>query len=203
MLRCVLEPAESDGLFCSAPLGHVWCSAHIILHRRNKKRSPNVIRFVEKMSEHGLDGCLKLADCLSASLLLPYRSSPDITSKKRRGLGSESRACKSVTLQRRKSSMDGFTCWPRLKLQGGCGRPLWGGVGCDVVLVLGSWWFSSHWMMSAAVGELSDGSCVTKVASVATVSLSRTSPCWLHWLKPRQSLAIGWGSVRDAVRGSV
>ncbi|GAA6099205.1 peroxisome proliferator-activated receptor gamma coactivator 1-beta isoform X1 [Tachysurus ichikawai] len=47
---------------------------HITLHLCNEK-SPNVIQFAEKMSEHCLDGCLKLADCLSASLLPPYRSS--------------------------------------------------------------------------------------------------------------------------------
>lgn len=76
MLLYVLEPAESDGLFCSPkhPPGHVWCSMHITLHLRNEK-SPNVIHFAEKMSECSLDGCLKLADCLSASLHLPYRSS--------------------------------------------------------------------------------------------------------------------------------
>lgn len=78
MLLYVLEAAESDGLFCnhhpSPPTPPVWHSMHITLHLRNEK-SPNVIHFAEKMSECSLDGCLNLADCLSASLLLPYRSS--------------------------------------------------------------------------------------------------------------------------------
>lgn len=67
--------SQLSQMVCSVhPLRHVWCSMHITLHLRNEK-SPNVIHFAEKMSECSLDGCLKLADCLSASLLLPYRSS--------------------------------------------------------------------------------------------------------------------------------
>lgn len=107
MLLNVLEPAESYALFC--PPRHVWCSVHITLHVCNEK-SPNVIHFAEKMSERSLDGCLKLADCLSASLLFSYRSSQTPQARNIVAWDWNLTPASQSHYQRRKSSSDVFTC---------------------------------------------------------------------------------------------
>lgn len=121
---------------------------YITLHHCNEK-SPNVIHFAERMSERSLDGCLKLADCLSASLFLLYRSSHtpqagNLVAWARNLIPVSQSDDSGVNLPAAV-----FTCWPSFQPAEGCGRcELW----YDVVLVLGSWWFSRDWIMRAASG---------------------------------------------------
>lgn len=151
------------------------------------------------MSERSLDGCLKLADCLSASLLLPYRSSQ--TPQKGNVVAWEWNLTpvsqshySGVNLQRMYLHVDWASNRQEVAVDR-CGRC---GLWCDVVLVLGSWWFSRDWMMSAASGRGEWWFMCHK----GSPGLSRTSLYWLDWLKPRQTLATGEGSVRDTVRCS-
>lgn len=165
--------SQLSQMVCSThPPGHVWCSMHITLHLCNEK-SPNVIHFAEKMSKPSLDCCLKLADCLSASLLLLYRSSQTpqtgniVAWDWNLMLVSQSHY-RGVNLPRVYLHVDRISNRQKVVVDQCERHGLWCGVGARQQVI----YQELDDECSSGRGEVSDGSCVTKVA-LALLSVSQ------------------------------